>query len=176
MLRLVLEGPAETLNQTDKTQPALLTASVALWRLYQAHPDFKMPSVMAGYSLGEYAALVCAGAMAFQDAVQLVALRGQLMQQAVPAGEGAMYAILGLTAEEVTLICQQHAHLGVVSAVNFNSPEQTVIAGEKDAVAAAAAACKEVGAKRALPLPVSVPSHCALMQPAAQQLMAITNH
>lgn len=166
---MVQDGPAEDLNQTHNTQPALLTASVALFRAYLAKGG-AMPAMMAGHSLGEYSALVCAGAIDFKDAVKLVALRGQLMQQAVPAGVGAMYAIIGLDDETIAKCCAEAAGDQVVSPVNFNSPGQVVIAGHKEAVERAGAACKEAGAKRALPLPVSVPSHCALMQPAADKL------
>ncbi|WP_417763125.1 ACP S-malonyltransferase [Shewanella sp.] len=167
--QLVQNGPAETLNETDKTQPALLTASVALWRAYQASGK-AAPAVMAGHSLGEYSALVCAGVIAFKDAVKLVELRGQLMQAAVPAGTGAMFAIIGLDNDTIAKICEQQAQGAVVSPVNYNSLGQVVIAGEKDAVERAAAACKEAGAKMAVALPVSVPSHCALMKPAADKL------
>ncbi|MFY1027568.1 ACP S-malonyltransferase [Actinobacillus seminis] len=168
--QLVQQGPAEELNKTWQTQPALLTASVAIYRVWQQqYPDW-LPSVMAGHSLGEYSALVCAGVLDFQDAVKLVELRGKLMQQAVPEGMGAMYAIIGLDNESIIDACAQAAQGEVVSAVNFNSPGQVVIAGSKAAVERAAAACKEAGAKRALPLSVSVPSHCALMKPAADQL------
>ncbi|SUB33812.1 malonyl CoA-acyl carrier protein transacylase [[Pasteurella] mairii] len=168
--QLVQQGPAEELNKTWQTQPALLTASVAIYRVWQQqYPDW-LPSVMAGHSLGEYSALVCSGALDFQDAVKLVELRGKLMQQAVPEGAGAMYAIIGLDNESIIEACAQAAQGEVVSAVNFNSPGQVVIAGSKAAVERAAAACKEAGAKRALPLSVSVPSHCALMKPAADQL------
>ena len=168
--QLVQQGPAEELNKTWQTQPALLTASVAIYRVWQQqYPDL-LPSVMAGHSLGEYSALVCSGALDFQDAVKLVELRGKLMQQAVPEGAGAMYAIIGLDNESIIDACAQAAQGEVVSAVNFNSPGQVVIAGSKAAVERAAAACKEAGAKRALPLSVSVPSHCALMKPAADQL------
>ncbi|WP_298439093.1 ACP S-malonyltransferase [uncultured Ferrimonas sp.] len=166
---MVQDGPAEDLNQTHNTQPALLTASVALYRAYLANGG-QAPALMAGHSLGEYSALVCAGAIEFKDAVKLVALRGQLMQQAVPAGVGAMYAIIGLDDDSIAKCCAEAAGDQVVSPVNFNSPGQVVIAGHKDAVERAGAACKEAGAKRALPLPVSVPSHCALMQPAADKL------
>ncbi|MCL1143020.1 ACP S-malonyltransferase [Shewanella gaetbuli] len=166
---LVQEGPVETLNQTDKTQPALLTASVAIWRAYQQSGQ-AMPTLLAGHSLGEYSALVCAGVIAFKDAVKLVELRGQLMQQAVPAGTGAMFAIIGLDDESIAKACESAAQGDVVSPVNFNSPGQVVIAGEKNAVERAAAACKEAGAKMAVALPVSVPSHCALMKPAADKL------
>lgn len=167
--QLVQDGPAESLNQTDKTQPALLTASVALWRVYEASGN-ALPTVMAGHSLGEYSALVCAGVIAFKDAVKLVELRGQLMQAAVPAGTGAMFAIIGLDNDTIAKVCEEHAEGAVVSPVNYNSPGQVVIAGEKAAVERAAAACKEAGAKMAVALPVSVPSHCALMKPAADKL------
>lgn len=168
--QLVQEGPAEELNKTWQTQPALLTASVAVYRVWQQkYPELK-PEVMAGHSLGEYSALVCAGVLDFQDAVKLVELRGKLMQQAVPEGTGAMYAIIGLDNEAIINACKQAEQGEVVSAVNFNSPGQVVIAGAKVAVELAAALCKEAGAKRALPLAVSVPSHCALMKPAADQL------
>ncbi|MFQ6371126.1 ACP S-malonyltransferase [Shewanella sp. YIC-542] len=169
--QLVQQGPAETLNETDKTQPALLTASVALYRAYAASGK-TLPTVMAGHSLGEYSALVCAGVLAFKDAVKLVELRGRLMQQAVPAGSGAMFAIIGLDNDTIANVCQESAQGEVVSPVNFNSPGQVVIAGEKAAVERAAAACKAAGAKMAVALPVSVPSHCALMQPAAEKLAA----
>ncbi len=168
--QLVQEGPAEELNKTWQTQPALLTASVAVYRVWQQkYPELK-PEVMAGHSLGEYSALVCAGVLDFQDAVKLVELRGKLMQQAVPEGMGAMYAIIGLDNDAIINACKQAEQGEVVSAVNFNSPGQVVIAGAKAAVERAAALCKEAGAKRALPLAVSVPSHCALMKPAADQL------
>ncbi|MCW9710380.1 ACP S-malonyltransferase [Avibacterium sp. 21-586] len=168
--QLVQQGPAEELNKTWQTQPALLAASVAIYRVWQQqYPDLK-PSVMAGHSLGEYSALVCAGVIDFQDAIKLVELRGKLMQQAVPEGTGAMYAIIGLDNESIINACKDAEQGEVVSAVNFNSPGQVVIAGAKAAVERAAAACKEAGAKRALPLAVSVPSHCTLMKPAADQL------
>jgi [acyl-carrier-protein] S-malonyltransferase len=166
---LVQQGPAEALNQTDKTQPALLTASVAIWRVW-AQQGGEKPSVVAGHSLGEYSALVCAGVIEFKDAVKLVELRGQLMQQAVPAGVGAMYAIIGLDDAAIAEACEKAAEGEVVSPVNFNSPGQVVIAGNKAAVERAGVLCKDAGAKRALPLPVSVPSHCALMKPAADKL------
>lgn len=168
--QLTQQGPAEELNKTWRTQPALLAASVAIYRVWQQqYPQLK-PALMAGHSLGEYSALVCAGVLNFQDAIQLVELRGKLMQQAVPEGTGAMYAIIGLDNDSIIKACEQSAEGEVVSAVNFNSPGQVVIAGNKAAVERAAAACKEAGAKRALPLAVSVPSHCALMKPAADQL------
>jgi [acyl-carrier-protein] S-malonyltransferase len=166
---LVNEGPSDTLNETDKTQPALLTASVAIWRAYQASGK-AMPAYLAGHSLGEYSALVCAGVMEFGAAVKLVELRGQLMLQAVPAGTGAMFAIIGLDDDAIAAACIEAAQGDVVSPVNFNSPGQVVIAGEKHAVERAAALCKAAGAKMAVALPVSVPSHCALMKPAADEL------
>ncbi|KLU79471.1 ACP S-malonyltransferase [Aliivibrio fischeri] len=166
---LVQNGPAEDLNQTFRTQPALLATSVALWRVWQEQ-GLAQPSVLAGHSLGEYSALVCAGVIDFKEAIKLVELRGQLMQEAVPAGVGAMYAIIGLDNESIAKACEEAAQGEVVSPVNFNSPGQVVIAGNKDAVERAGVLCKEAGAKRALPLPVSVPSHCALMKPAADKL------
>lgn len=166
---LVQNGPAEDLNQTNRTQPALLTASVAIWRVWQQEGG-ATPSVMAGHSLGEYSALVCAGVIDFKQAVKLVELRGELMQEAVPAGVGAMSAIIGLDNDAIAKACEEAAQGQVVSPVNFNSPGQVVIAGNKEAVERANALCKAAGAKRALPLPVSVPSHCALMKPAADKL------
>ncbi|MBG6248432.1 MULTISPECIES: ACP S-malonyltransferase [Symbiopectobacterium] len=163
------QGSAEELNKTWQTQPALLTASVAIWRVWQQQGG-KQPALMAGHSLGEYSALVCAGALDFQEAVRLVELRGKLMQEAVPEGTGAMYAIIGLDNDAIAAACEAFADGQVVSPVNFNSPGQVVIAGNKEAVERAGVACKAAGAKRALPLPVSVPSHCALMKPAAEKL------
>ncbi|UUQ66046.1 ACP S-malonyltransferase [Pseudomonas fuscovaginae UPB0736] len=165
---LTQQGPEEQLNQTDKTQPAILTASVALWRLWLAEGG-QRPAYVAGHSLGEYSALVAAGNLSLADAVRLVERRGQLMQEAVPAGQGAMAAILGLDDAVVVAVCADAAQGEVVSAVNFNSPGQVVIAGAKAAVERAMEACKAKGAKRALPLPVSVPSHCELMRPAAER-------
>lgn len=162
------QGPAEVLNQTDKTQPAILTASIALWRLWQAKSTAK-PAYVAGHSLGEYSALVAAESVSLADAVRLVERRGQLMQEAVPAGTGGMAAILGLDDADVQAACAEAAQGEVVSAVNFNAPGQVVIAGAAAAVERAIASCKARGAKRAMALPVSVPSHCALMQPAAEQ-------
>ena len=172
--KLVQEGPEEQLNQTDKTQPAILTASIALWRLWLAEGGAR-PAFVAGHSLGEYSALVAAGSLTLADAVRLVARRGQLMQEAVPAGHGAMAAILGLEDSVVVAICADAAEDQVVSAVNFNSPGQVVIAGSKAAVDRAIEACKAKGAKRALPLPVSVPSHCELMRPAAERFAESIN-
>lgn len=171
---LVQNGTAEELGQTQRTQPALLAASVAIFRVWQEkYPELK-PSVMAGHSLGEYSALVCAGVLNFQDAIKLVELRGNAMQEAVPAGSGAMYAIIGLDNEAIITACEQAANETgeIVSAVNFNSPGQVVIAGTKAAAEKAGELCKAAGAKRALPLAVSVPSHCALMKPAAEKLAA----
>lgn len=165
---LTQNGPEENLNQTDKTQPAILAASIALWRLWLAESGAR-PAFVAGHSLGEYSALVAAGSLGFADAVKLVERRGQLMQQAVPAGQGGMAAILGLEDADVLAACAEAAQGDVVSAVNFNAPGQVVIAGSAAAVERAIEACKARGAKRAMPLPVSVPSHCALMRPAAEQ-------
>ncbi len=169
--QLVAEGPAEKLNQTNFTQPALLTASVALWRLWASESDIK-PSVLAGHSLGEYSALVCAGVFSLAQGVNLVEKRGEFMQACVPAGTGAMAAVIGLADDKIIAACEQAKAGEVVSAVNFNSPGQVVIAGNKAAVERASELCKEAGAKRVLPLPVSVPSHCELMKPAAEQLAA----
>lgn len=166
---LVQNGPEEELNKTWQTQPALLAASVAIFRVWK-DKNGAMPTMMAGHSLGEYSALVCAGVIDFKQAIKLVELRGKLMQEAVPEGTGAMYAIIGLDNESIEKACQEAAQGQVVSPVNFNSPGQVVIAGEKAAVERAGIACKEAGAKRALPLSVSVPSHCALMKPAADKL------
>lgn len=166
---LVFEGPEDELNQTQNTQPAMLAAGVAMWEVWCQQSDIR-PTWMAGHSLGEYSALVCSGALDFEDAVKLVEERARLMQEAVPAGVGAMAAILGLEDEQVIDICAKAANNEVVSAVNFNSPGQVVIAGHKTAVERAAEAAKATGAKRAVLLPVSVPSHCALMASAADKL------
>jgi len=166
---LVANGPAELLNQTDKTQPAMLAAGIAMWRVWQQASPVQ-PAFFAGHSLGEYTALVAAGALDFADAIKLVAQRGQFMQQAVPDGEGAMAAILGLDDSDVLVVCDEAATLGVVEAVNFNSPGQVVISGAVDAVKQALVLATDKGAKRAILLPVSVPSHCALMKPAAENL------
>lgn len=167
--QLVAQGPVEKLNQTNFTQPALLTASVALWRVWQVESEVT-PDVMAGHSLGEYSALVCAGVLSLSDAVVLVEKRGEFMQACVPAGVGAMAAIIGLADEAIIKACENAKETQVVSAVNFNSPGQVVIAGHKEAVERAGELCKVAGAKRVLPLPVSVPSHCALMTDAATKL------
>lgn len=170
LLNLVNQGPGDKLNQTQFTQPALLATSIAFWEIYRASAE-KQPAFVAGHSLGEYSALVASGVLTLSEAIQLVSRRGQLMQEAVPEGQGAMAAILGLEDAAVIAACQSAAQGQVVSAVNFNTPGQVVIAGEQAAVARAIEACKAAGAKRALPLPVSVPSHCALMQPAADKLL-----
>ncbi|MFI3187093.1 MAG: ACP S-malonyltransferase [Methylococcaceae bacterium] len=166
---LVSEGPGEELNLTHNTQPAMLAAGVAVWEVWCKHSNVR-PAWMAGHSLGEYTALVCAGAMSFEDAIKLVAARGLLMQEAVPPGIGAMAAILGLEDHHVVKACADAAGEDIVSAVNFNSPGQVVIAGHVAAVERAMLAAKEAGAKRAVLLPVSVPSHCALMMSAAEKL------
>jgi [acyl-carrier-protein] S-malonyltransferase len=166
---IVAQGPETDLNQTQITQPAMLAAGVAVWELWCKLSPIR-PKWMAGHSLGEYTALVCAGVIAFEDAIKLVSIRGQLMQKAVPAGTGAMAAILGLEDHQVVSLCSQVANNEVVSAVNFNAPGQVVIAGNSAAVERAMLAAKESGAKRAILLPVSVPSHCALMQSAAEEL------
>ncbi len=167
--QLVQNGPAEELNNTQITQPAMLSAGIAVWRVMQDQGQAN-PVVVAGHSLGEYSALVAAGALNFADAVKLVAERGRLMQEAVPAGQGAMAAILGLDDAAVIGVCEAAAQGEVLSAVNFNAPGQVVVAGTAAAVERVVDAAKEAGAKRALPLPVSVPSHCALMKPAAEKL------
>ena len=159
----------EAINQTINTQPLMLAAGVAAFRAWLAAGGAR-PSVVAGHSLGEYSALVAADALEFDDAVRLVRLRAEAMQSAVPAGEGAMAAVLGLEDTDIVAACAEAAQGEVVEAVNFNAPGQVVIAGGKAAVERAIAACKARGAKRAMPLPVSVPSHCALMKPAAERL------
>ncbi|HEY1899242.1 MAG TPA: ACP S-malonyltransferase [Steroidobacteraceae bacterium] len=166
---LTQTGPAEQLNATQYTQPAMLVAGVALWRLWRARGGAD-PAEVSGHSLGEFTALVCAGALSLAEAADLVRFRGQAMQEAVPAGTGAMAAILGLTDEQVAASCAQAAQGEVVEAVNFNAPGQVVIAGARAAVERAIEAVKAAGAKRALVLSLSVPSHCSLMAPAAQRL------
>jgi [acyl-carrier-protein] S-malonyltransferase len=163
MWHLVSEGPQERLNQTEITQPVLLTASTALWRAWQLR-NGGQPAILAGHSLGEYSALVCAGALTFAEGVALVHKRGKLMQEAVPEGEGAMAAILGLDDDVVGDCCEQVD--GVVSPANYNAPSQVVIAGSADAVAAAVEACNEAGARKTVALQVSGPFHCELMAPA----------
>jgi len=166
---LVANGPEQELNQTHNTQPAMLAAGFAVWEVWCKHSELR-PAWLAGHSLGEYTALVCSGALSFEDGIKLVAARGQLMQEAVPVGVGAMAAILGLEDHQVVKVCADVAGNEVVSAVNFNAPGQVVIAGNAAAVERAMAAAKEAGAKRAVLLPVSVPSHCALMESAAEKL------
>jgi [acyl-carrier-protein] S-malonyltransferase len=171
--QLCQQGPEDQLGATERTQPAMLTAGVATWRVWRKHGG-PLPSAMAGHSLGEYSALVCSGAMDFKTAVALVQFRGQAMQAAVPAGQGAMAAILGVDDAEVEAACAEVSRIGaageIVQAANFNSPGQVVIAGSATAVDRAIEVLKGKGAKRAIKLPVSVPSHTALMQPAAERL------
>ena len=167
--QLVSEGPAEALNATERTQPAMLTAGVATWRVWGARGG-AAPAVLSGHSLGEFTALVCAQSLEFAAALELVRYRGELMQQAVPAGSGAMAAILGLEDADIEAACTEAAQGAVVEPANFNSPGQVVIAGEEAAVARAIEAAKARGAKRAVLLPVSVPAHSSLMRAAAQRL------
>jgi [acyl-carrier-protein] S-malonyltransferase len=167
--KLCQGGPEEELGKTERTQPAMLAAGVATWRVWRKHGG-GMPAAMAGHSLGEYSALVCSGALDFRTAVGLVQFRGQAMQAAVPAGQGAMAAILGLDDADIEAACREAAHGEVVQGANFNSPGQVVIAGTAAAVDRAIEAAKAKGAKRAIKLPVSVPSHSPLMQPAAERL------
>jgi [acyl-carrier-protein] S-malonyltransferase len=169
--QLVAEGPAEALGQTVNTQPVMLTAGIAVWRAWLAQGGVR-PALVAGHSLGEYAALVAAGAIGFADAVQLVRFRAQAMQEAVPVGEGGMAAILNLAPELVIEACAEAAQGQVVAPANMNSPVQIVIAGHAAAVERAMEACKARGAKRAVSLPVSAPFHSALMKPAAERLAA----
>ena len=174
MWALVQTGPQEALNLTETTQPVLLTSSVALWRAWQSQGGV-MPGIMAGHSLGEFSALVCAGAMEFGDAVKLVRKRGEFMQSAVPVGLGSMAAIIGLEDAEIDRVCKEitQGNDGLVSAVNYNSPGQVVIAGHKATVEVAILALKEAGAKKAVPLSVSAPFHTALMKPAGDELAKI---
>jgi [acyl-carrier-protein] S-malonyltransferase len=167
---LVFNGPGEELNKTFRTQPAILTVSISVYNILLSKGV--KPSVVAGHSLGEYSALVAAGVVSLKDAVKLTQKRGQFMQEAVPEGEGLMAAVLGLEREKVDRICKS-LQTGYASAANYNSPGQTVIAGEKVAVEEAMVLCKEAGAKRAIQLPVSVPSHCKLMEGAAQRLAVL---
>lgn len=166
---LCQKGPVEELNQTMITQPAMLTASIALWRQWLVAGGSK-PDFLAGHSLGEYSALVAAESLDFVEAVKLVRLRGELMQEAVPPGEGKMAAILGLEDADVVAACEEAAKGDVVAAVNFNAPGQVVVAGAAGAVDRAIEVCKTKGARKAMLLPVSVPSHCALMKGAAEEL------
>jgi len=167
--RLVQDGPAARLGETVVTQPAMLTAGYAAWRAWNSEGG-ERPAQMAGHSLGEYTALVCAGSVSFSDALRVVKRRAELMQGAVPAGVGAMAAILGLDDGTVVSVCREAAGDEVAEAVNFNAPGQVVIAGHKTAVERAIELASAAGAKRALPLPVSVPAHSALMRPAGEQL------
>ena len=168
--QMIAEGPVEALNQTENTQPALLASSVALWRLWEEREG--VPAMMAGHSLGEYSALVCAGVISFADGLKLVRNRGRYMQDAVPAGTGGMAAVLGLADEDVVRVCSDVADQSgeVLEAVNFNAPGQVVVAGSKVAVEQSVDAFSAAGARKVMPLPVSVPSHCALMKPAAGRL------
>lgn len=168
---LIQQGPADQLNSTEYTQPAMLVAGIALWRLWQAQGG-AAPGEVSGHSLGEFTALVCAGALSLGAAADLVRFRGQAMQEAVPVGTGAIAAIIGLTDAQVAACCDEASQGEVVEPVNFNAPGQVVIAGTRTAVERAMAACKVAGAKRALPLPMSVPAHCSLMGPAADRLRA----
>ncbi|CAH2907138.1 MAG: Malonyl CoA-acyl carrier protein transacylase (EC [uncultured Paraburkholderia sp.] len=167
--KLIAEGPAEDLNLTTNTQPVMLTAAYAIYRAWQ-QAGGPAPALVAGHSLGEYTALVAAGAIGFRDAVPLVRFRAQAMQTAVPVGEGGMAAILGLDDDTVRAVCAEASAAGVVEAVNFNAPSQVVIAGHKAAVEKACEVAKAKGAKRALPLPVSAPFHSSLLKPASDQL------
>lgn len=172
----IVQNDGDKLSQTQVTQPALLAASYAIWRIMLENRSNDV-AFLAGHSLGEYSALVCAGVLTFEDAIKLVEARGTFMQQAVPAGTGAMYAIIGLDDDKIIAACESAAESTgeITSAVNFNSPGQVVIAGTKVAAEKAAELCKEAGAKRALPLAVSVPSHCELMRPAAEKLEKMLN-
>jgi [acyl-carrier-protein] S-malonyltransferase len=167
--RICFEGPAEELTLTANAQPAILTCSVAAWRVLEEHTELR-PDVVAGHSLGEYSALCCAGSLRFEDAVRLVHLRGQYMQEAVPAGEGAMAALMGASAEQVEALCAAAAEGEVLAPANFNGAGQIVIAGRAAAVERAVGRAREFGARRAVLLPVSAPFHCALMRPAAERL------
>lgn len=166
---LIKNGPEEQLNQTQYTQPALLAASVAMWKVWQSYTALE-PTFMAGHSLGEYSALVCAGVLNFSDAIRIVAKRGQFMQEAVPQGVGAMAAIIGLTDEQVQEVCEKVGPSQDVCPANYNSVGQVVIAGKKSSVEEAVAQATKLGAKLAKLIPVSVPSHCMLMRPAADKL------
>ena len=174
MWELIQQGEQEAINLTERTQPILLASSVAIWRLWN-EKNGAIPSQMAGHSLGEWSALVCSGVVDFADGLNIVRARGQYMQQAVPVGEGAMAAIIGLDDKAIHEACANAQSLGVVDAVNFNAPGQVVIAGSNAAVEAAMESCKAAGAKRALPLPVSAPFHTSLMKPAADNLADLVN-
>ncbi|MEM7400931.1 MAG: ACP S-malonyltransferase [Pseudomonadota bacterium] len=170
---LTCTGPEQDLNRTENTQPIMLCASYAVWTIW--NKSVNNPALMAGHSFGEYTALVCSGALTFEDAVPLARFRGEVMQQAVPEGQGAMAAILGLDNDKLAEVCTNSSQGQVVQAVNFNAPGQVVIAGDADAVNRAIEASKEAGAKRAVMLPLSVPSHSSLMQPAAEKLRDYLN-
>lgn len=174
MWQLVQNGSPDDINLTERTQPILLASSVAIWRIWRAKQGTE-PSLMAGHSLGEWSALVCSEVVGFADALNIVRARGQYMQQAVPVGEGAMAAIIGLEDQSIIDACKVASEKGVVDAVNFNAPGQVVIAGASSAVDLAIDLCKQAGAKRALPLPVSAPFHTSLMQPAAEALSELVN-
>lgn len=174
MWDLIQQGAQEDINLTQRTQPILLTCSVAIWRLWNEKLG-ATPSQMAGHSLGEWSALVCANVIDFADGLRIVEARGKYMQQAVPVGQGAMAAIIGLDDQAILNACAEAGDLGVVDAVNFNAPGQVVIAGSNDAVERAMDICKADGAKRALPLPVSAPFHTSLMKPAADNLAEMVN-
>ena len=174
MWQLIQQGAQEDINLTQRTQPILLSCSVALWRVWNQKHGAK-PSRMAGHSLGEWSALVCANVIDFADGLKMVEARGKFMQQAVPVGQGAMAAIIGLDDQAILAACSEANPLGVVDAVNFNAPGQVVIAGSNDAVERAMDICKSAGAKRALPLPVSAPFHTSLMKPAADNLAEMVN-
>jgi [acyl-carrier-protein] S-malonyltransferase len=172
--KMIQSGSQDDINLTERTQPILLASSVAIWRLWNAKGGSK-PAQMAGHSLGEWSALVCSGVVNFADGLNIVRARGQYMQQAVPVGEGAMAAIIGLDDSIIIDACKNAAAAEVVDAVNYNAPGQVVIAGSVAAVNRAIEICKQAGAKRALPLPVSAPFHTSLMKPAADQLAEIVN-
>jgi [acyl-carrier-protein] S-malonyltransferase len=170
--KLIQDGPVEQLNETVNTQPAMLTVGVAAWRTWRSAGG-RMPDMMAGHSLGEYSALVATGSLSFADALKVVRRRAELMQEAVPAGEGAMAAVLGLDEKAIADICSAASSVGVAEPVNFNSPTQVVVAGHKGAVERLIELAKEAGARRAIILPVSVPSHSSLMRPAGESLAEI---
>lgn len=174
MWQLIQQGEQDEINLTQRTQPILLTCSLAIWRLWNEKQG-AVPSQMAGHSLGEWSALVCANVIDFADGLRIVEARGKFMQQAVPVGQGAMAAIIGLEDQAILDACSEASSLGVVDAVNFNAPGQVVLAGSNEAVERAMKICKSAGAKRALPLPVSAPFHTSLMKPAADNLAEMVN-
>lgn len=171
---VVKNGPEDKLNQTVVTQPAMLAAGISVWRCWEEEGGCR-PNFMAGHSLGEYTALVCAQALSFADAIRVVAERGRLMQQAVPEGSGKMAAVIGLSDKQIIELCTQAEEGQVVEAVNFNAPGQVVVAGDSDAVERLMELAREAGAKRIVPLSVSIPSHCRLMQPAAESFAEVLN-